>query len=239
MADNIKKLIEIEEENIRQSKDSNEIVNRIYNLIFIKHEEKFSIYTDIKTFIKYYTKLVETNKYGYDSLCYDKAFKVIDLLPYNERISLLNFLISTIVREYPEFEIETIQTKIKTIKIKTIFVEKEWLKIPNAILLWSSLRLSTLFFVLLLFIVIVYVILLPAPTFFTPLFEIKHANYSNNLHLNHILNVLSLFVGIDNSCEIRALNPLGLIELMVGKIVFILVIVNFVYKKITDKISIK
>ena len=239
MENYIKNLIETEERSIQQSNDCNDIVNRIYNLIFIKHIENMGVYVDIKTFIRYYTRLVETNKYGYDSLCFDKAFKVIDLLPYNERISLLNFLISIITREYPEFEIETIQTRIKEIKIEKIFLEKRWGEIPNAILVWSSLRVCTLLIVLTLFVVIAYLVLLPAPVFISPLFEIKYVNYSSCFHLNHLLNILSLFMDIDSGCEVKALNPIGLIELMIGKIVFILLIVNFVYKKIIDKISIK
>jgi len=242
MEDDIKKFIEEEEKAILHSEDANDIVNKLYNLIFVKNEKQHSIYTDIKTFIKHYAKLVETNKYGYDALCYDKVFSIVDLLPYNERISLLNFLIYTITREYPEFEIETIQSKIKKVKIEKVCNEKKLykkiLQTPNAVLIWSSLRVSTLLATLLLFVMVVYIVLLPAPTLFRPLFEITYVSYSDNFYFNHLLYVLSLFTSVDGS-GVKALNPLGLIGLMIGRIIFILLVVNFIYKKITDKISIK
>ena len=61
----------------------------------------------------------------------------------------------------------------------------------------------------------------------------------NNFIVNHFLNMCSLFADIDNDLKINPLNWLGVLLIIFSKIIFILLIVNFIYRKLSDKIAVK
>ena len=221
-----------------------EKVNILYNLIAIKqnfpdiHFEN-NIYVDIKALINNYVDVVKSNDYGYDFFCYSKLFRAINQLNYRERLSVLNYLNSTVAREFPDFDRAVIIDFIKKVKIEKIVKDKDIAKFPQAFILFSSLDIEKLLLVLAVFFILTVIILLPAPFGWMELFEIDYHHFSNSFILNHILNIFSLFGGFSNGMEIIAINSMGVLLLLVGKIAFVLLIVNFVYKKIADKISIK
>ena len=231
-------IVSEEEKKLNASKDANEKVNILYNLIVCKHKSlNQSIYIDIKHFINSYIEAAKKNDFGYDSFCIPKVLKVIDFLDCNKRIALLNYLLSTLSREFPEIDVDWVHNSISKAKIDEIITEKNYKQFPKAFLLYSSLKIHTLLITLFLFFVLIFVILLPAPFSFMELFKLEYSDYSSNFILNHLFNVMMLFSGIDDS--ITALNGVGVILYVIAKISFVLLIVNFVYKRISDKISLK
>jgi|GEM_PF-1823541 len=238
-------LIEIvrkEQERLKMSTNPNEEVNILNNLIVIKHNNpqiilENTIYVCIKMLINKYVELIKINDFGYDLFCYSKLFKVISFLNYSEQLSILNYLFSVLDKEFPQIEKECLIRFIKVVKIDKIFSEKEYKNFPQALLLYSSLDIKTLVISLFLFILLVIIILLPACFESMEIFKIKYESYSDNFVINHVLNVLTLFGDIKNGFVVTSSNIFGVILQLFGKITFILLIVNFIYKKISDKIS--
>lgn len=241
MRQTLHELLKTEEERLKNAENPNEKVNILYNLIIVKGKNniKENIYIDTKTLLNSYIELVKINDFGYDLICQEKILKIIKLLNLNEQLAILNYLLSSLAREFPEMEKEWIQDAIKRVKIKKIIKEKKYHLYPQAILLFSSLSIYKLILALSFFIFIVFVTLLPAPRAWMAVFHIKYANYADTFYLNHFLNILSNFCDIDNGCEILALNYLGLLVQICGKVLFILLIANFIYKKLSDQISIR
>jgi len=238
-------LIEIvrrEYERLKTSTNPNEGVNILNNLIVIKHNNpqiilENTIYVCIKMLINKYVELVKINDFGYDLFCFSKLFKVISFLNYKEQLSILNYLFSILDKEFPQIEKECLIHFIKIVKINKIINEKEYKNFPQALLLYSSLDIISLLISLFLFILLVIIILLPAHFESMELFKIKYESYSDSFIINHVLNVLTLFGNIKNGLVVTASNTLGVILQLSGKTIFILLIVNFIYKKISDKIS--
>lgn len=84
----------------------NERLNMLYNIINMRQSigDSNHNYRDIKDLINTYINLIQTSDYGYDTFNYDKLEKVISKLTYKEQISILNYSLSILAREYPEYE---------------------------------------------------------------------------------------------------------------------------------------
>jgi hypothetical protein len=235
----IEDLITNEENKLKNDLAPNEAINILYNLISLKnriHKTKDN-YKDIKSFINYYIDVIKFSDYGYDVINYEKIEKLINLLEYKEQISVLQYAISVTKRELPEHNKEWFVEKKHKCEIDHIWSQKTINLFPKAFFLYSGLNISRLLLTLLLFFLLTCLILLPSPKFFFPFFNITYDNYSESFIINHFLNIFSLFADIDNDFKIKPINWFGLISLVLGKISFIILIVNFFYRKITDKIS--
>lgn len=240
MIDEINNIIQKEEEKLCKIKESNMRVDIIYNLVVIKYNyKKVCIYKDIKMLIHEYINVIRVADFGYDALCSKKIVKVVNYLSYNQQISICNYLLSILSREFPEMDVEWVQVLKKKAEINNIIKNVHLLSYPKALLLYSSLKIKTLLFVLFLFFFAISIILLPAPKDAHILFKVECMDYSNIFIVNHLCNIITLLYGDENGCKITPLNPYGVILLAFFKITFALVIVNFVYKKISDKIALK
>lgn len=237
----IEEIISSEEEKLRNSTSPGEKINILHNLIVIKNHTNndHDNYQNIKKLIDLYIENIKVGNYGYDFFNIEKINEVLKFLKHEEQISILKYALSSIKRELPEYENESIVDSINKIKIKNIISKKKFTHFPKALLLYSTSSIFGLFIVLLAFILIVFAILLPSNEFTFSVFTISYETYSVNFILNHLLNILSLFADIDNDLKIQPLNAYGLILMIFAKIVFVLLIINYIYRKLSDKISLK
>ncbi len=112
----------------------------LYNIINMRQSigDSNHNYRDIKDLINTYINLIQTSDYGYDTFNYDKLEKVISKLTYKEQISILNYSLSILAREYPEYEKDWFLNELNKAKIKKILCEKDFCNYPKAFLLFAG-----------------------------------------------------------------------------------------------------
>jgi hypothetical protein len=237
----IYQIIALEEEKLSKVSNAGEGLNILYNLMILKNKngDKEGNYKGFKKFIDYYIEVVKLSDYGYDKLNHSKIENLLQLLNYEEQISALNYAISVSARELPEHDKNWFIERKHSAEVNHIFACHHYKLYFKAVMLFCANSLHRLFLVILIFFILVITILLPAFNENLILFNITYDNYSSCFFLNHILNVISHFADLDNDFEINPLNWIGVLLLIVGKLFFILIVVNFVYRKISDKINIK
>lgn len=239
--DQIEELIIAESETLSHSDIPSVCLNIQFNLIALKninkkHEDN---YCDVKKLINYSVENLKSGAFGYDAINYSKIENVLNYLSHKERVSVLKYGLSILTKELPEYDKEWFIRRINVEKIADIFKNKEILNYPKAFFLYCSLNITHLTLVFLVSFFIVYLVLLPTRNVYFQLFELDYQPYSNDFLYNHALNVLTLFSGLSNGLIIRPLSPFAVLIIIFSKVLFIVIIVNFVYRKVTDKISIK
>ena len=164
---------------------------------------------------------------------------MLEYLNYEEQISALNYAISVTVRELPEYDKDWFIEKKRDAEVNHIFKNRIYNQYFKGIMFYFAHSLKRLMIVILIFFAMVISILLPATEGSFILFRITYDNYSNNFIVNHLLNVITHFAGIDNEFKVEPVNWLGVLLLVSAKLFFVLIVVNFVYRKITDKLNIQ
>ena len=231
----------IEEAKLETNKSPTEIVNILYNLIHLKNKvgRIDQNYIDIKKFVDNYFEVLKISNYGYDSINYSKFEKLLKFLPHKEQYEILRYSISVSTRELPEYNKDWFVARKHQAEIGKILNDKIFTQYPKAFFLYTGLSTGRLLVALTVFFVLVTAILLPAKFEKFAVFDVKYHNYNSNFLVNHFLNILTLFADLDNNLKIEPLNWWALILIIIAKVSFVLLIVNYIYRKIIDKISIK
>ena len=235
----ITELISKGELRYKKSKSIYEKIGIKYNLIILKYEHghRESIYINVKEFIELEVQLIKSAQYGYDSINREKLSNILNFLRYEEQISAIKFALSVLKKELPEMDKDWLYNKREITEVKMIFSKRKFEEYPKALLLYTGISIKNLLIVFITLFTLVYCIFLPAQFSCFHLFSITYEYYSPIFYLNHLFNVITLFCGFDNNFKIQPLNGIGIFILAFGKIAFILLIVNFIYRKISDKIT--
>lgn len=235
----ILELIKQEEDKISQIISPSESINKISNLIKLKFEynDNRNIYIYIKLLIEKYIEVIKYSDYGYDTFNYIKLEQVLYYISLSQRVSILKYTISRIANELPDFEKDWFINQKNIAEISLIKQNfKKNPKVFRLIALYAGKNTYyTLISILIVFLIPV-IVLLPAPIPQLIWFEISYNNYSDVYFVNHILNLLGFFADIDNDFNIEPQNALASFFFIFYKIIFIILIANFLYTKITDKI---
>ncbi|KAF2515887.1 hypothetical protein EYY60_01845 [Flavobacterium zhairuonense] len=232
------KIIELEK-SIFYIKSPAEGVNMVYNLILLKGtlQDKSDLYPLSKKFFKYYIEVIKSSNYGYDTFNFTKIENVLNQMDLKLQISILQFVISNMTKELPEYDKDWFVCQKNKIQLRDLVCNLEIKNFFKIIALFSGLNFATLLFTLSLVFILVFLILLPTKIECCQLFEIKYDNYSSNFYGNHFLNILTLFADFDNDFKIKPLSWFATILMVMAKITFITIIVNFLYVKLTDKLT--
>lgn len=234
----------IASENAKLKQDNLSLSDEIgirFNLISLKNREGISSenYKDIKFFITNYIEYIKMANYGYDNLNYTKIDDLLNFLNTKEQIMILQYAISYMAKELPEYDRDWFIDKKRQSEIKDIFESKKFSLYLKAIFLYLGLNTQRLLLTLLFFLILTFIVLLPSPFSSLAIFEVSYSAYEDNFILNHLINVLSLFVGLENDFKITPINGIGVLIEIVAKLFFIVLVVNFIYTKIADKITLK
>lgn len=239
---NIQSFIEQQKQIVYQdSVDSNLAVNILYNIICLNIHAGLTTenYKLAKLLMHHYVVVIRSEDYGYDRFNYSKLAKVIESLSYDRQIALLDYSLSLVSKELPEFDNDWFVGKRKICEINKIFGERHYSSYPKAILLSLSLDLCRLLLSLFILFFATCFILLPAPFPSWVVFRIDYEPYSVKFALNHFLNTLTIFADIDNDFKIKPIMWYGVLLQVVGKMLYVILIANFAYGKISDKIRLK
>lgn len=232
-------LLKSEEDRLSNTKNDSESANILYNIIKLNNKlnQQDNNYRNTKLFIDKYVNSLKSADYGYDNFNYNKINQLIDLLTPEEQESILQYIISVTAREFPEHDRNWFVTRKHNAEIRKIIHSNLYVLYPKIILLYFGQSIQRLLLGFLGLFIITSLILLPAPIEVLAILNITFENFNDTNFLNHILNVFSLFAGLDNNLQIKPVNWLGLFLIIFGKLFFITFISNFIYFKISDKIT--
>jgi hypothetical protein len=235
----IEDIIKDEYKKLSDSINESEKSNVLYNIIMLKVKlsQTDGLYKDIKQFSDSYIETIKMADYGYDNYNYSKIEQLIQYLPSNEQISILQYITSVSARELPEHDRTWFVTRIHQSEIKQIFESKNYIQYPKTVFLYLGQSVVRLLLGLTVLFIITCLILLPASIDSFAIFEVSYEIYSQNSMLNHIMNVLALFADLNNNLKVEPIGLFGLLVIIIGKLLFITFIINFFYYKISDKIS--
>ena len=234
----LKEKLDVEYQKL-DSQKPREYADICYGIIGIKKENslveryKQSLYNDVKNFLKYYIKSFETEDYGYDIPNEDKVIKAINALSRKESLAMCRY--TRVIFEKHGFDTTFIESKAKQLKILIAWNEKHYTKY---LLLLSSYNVWTLFMSYMFYVCIVLIILLPAPIECFSILDVNLHEFTQNSPKNYLLNTLAIVSGSDFGQTVEPTGTRGMLLLLTGKIVFYLLITNFILKKLEDYFTI-
>lgn len=235
----IRDLIEKEESNLFNITSPSVAIGVIYNLIYLKlkYESTPQIYVLYKMLIEQYIQVISTSPYGYDNFNTERLEGILKNFKCEEQHALLQFTISRISHELPELDKSWFLERKNIAEIKAIIKKKELASIFKIVSLFAGLNIKTLLLTISFIFLIVYLFTLPLSEPTNALFILEYELYSDNKYFNHLLNLLTIFVDLDNDFKIKPLNGLGTFLIIFSKAFFVLVIANYLYIKVTDKLT--
>lgn len=212
----------------------------LYNLICMKvifGLENYSrpLYIDVKYFIKNYIKAVDDLDYGYDEIRDEKMFVVCNGLDNNRKLSIYYYIRRICYKR--GIEISGLNYRIAMLEYKTAWKNKKYSK---SIRLFVSSNIWALLLAYVIYILIVFVCIHPAPFNWMRIYDIELKSFSDNETNNYFLNTLGLLTGeSDLSPTIIPVGIVGMTFYCLGKLMFFVLVANFIMKKIEDYITLK
>lgn len=239
-------LIKEQQNLISKSNKASEKVNYLNTIIRIKKEIYSNknydthVYLDIKDWINYYLESIEENSYGYDSFNKDVIENIFNLVDYECRIILYNYLIRHLkIKFHSDSIISWCEDRIKNLELKLILQDCSITNFMKLILKLSSYNIYALIITLIILFALINLVLLPEEYTGMNFFVIKYENYLNEQFvLNHIINVSNYLFDLSNGkFEITCISIYGVIILIFIKIIFYFIILNFIIKEIIKKVN--
>lgn len=214
----------------------------LYNLIQVKAElgcpnYKRSLYLDVKKFTEAYIKATDNLDYGYDEILISKLLTSVSVLERSQQISILyNVRRMMWMRGY---DTDCLLYEIKKIERQMAW-RGNWRQKIYAVCLWISATWWALIASYIVYIILLGLVLLPAPLDCMQLFFIEFESLHSDNVINYILNTLGLISGNEDiSPKILPIGIMGMAYYLIGKILFYLIIANFIYRKLEEYITLK
>lgn len=243
--DRIIKFITQEEKKLASVCTDREKMNLLNNIIRMKKDiytnEKYqdNIYSNIKDWIKHYILTIDNNNYKYDFFDKYKIEKMIQLLSFPQQIILYKYLIRQLkINAHTNDKILWCEERIKKTEIKLLLSECSLGNSIRLLFAVSSYNLQMLLFTFILLVVFINIIFLPKEYLGIELFTLEYAHYNEDFIINHIVNITNyLFNFYNDGFNIITDSLFTIVLLLIIKISFYLIIINFIVKQITRSIS--
>lgn len=214
----------------------------LFNLIQVKAQlgipnYKQSLYLDVKKFTEAYIKATDNLDYGYDEILISKLLSSVSVLERSQQVSILyNVRRMMWTRGY---DTDCLLYEIKKIESKIAW-SGNWKQKIYAVCLWISATWWALIASYFVYVFLLGLVLLPAPLDCMQLFSIEFKPLHSDNVINHILNTLGLISGNEDiSPKILPIGIMGMGYYLIGKILFYLIIANFIYRKLEEYITLK
>ena len=214
----------------------------LYNLIQVKSQlrlpnYKRSLYLDAKKFVEAYIKSADNQDYGYDEILISKLLSSISTLEDKQQLSIL--YCARRLMGMRGYDTDSLLCEIRKIE-RVVAWKGNWYQKIYAICLWLSARWWALIVSYVIYVIILALVLLPAPFEWMQMFEIEFRQLDSNSAINHIMNTLGLVSGNeDMTPPICPIGIRGMAVYLIGKLLFFLIIANFVYRKLEEYITLK
>lgn len=232
-------------------RDEIERKNTLFNRLFSKFQTnlrkdpnyiKFEAFKDMKIIFDLYSKIYSFRSYSYNEVSIKTFSKLTANFDCHRKKELYEYLAIKLIQEGNSEKIDEIQEYIRNLEISCLWDDIKKGKsiicsLLSIILKISAYNLWTLLLTCIIYVLLASVIYSPAPYAWMQVLELKLESYSDNNFFNRILNTLAHIFNLDNKMKITPTNWKGVFLLVVGKAFFILVIINYVVKKIMNKIK--
>jgi hypothetical protein len=204
---------------------------RMKKSVYSKNSYTVYIYHDIKLWLSNYVKSFDENQYNYDIFSKDTVSQMISLVSEDRQMSLYYYLIRQLkMNSHTNDKISWCESKIKKLEIDELLKNCNVFNIFNLVFLFSSYNIFTLVITSIIYIGIVNILFLPEYYLGFKLFIIEYETYyPDNFILNHILNVTNYLFNFSNGDFKIIVNSFhGMLILVLLKIIFYLLIINFI-----------
>lgn len=240
------KLIEREYNYLKEDIKPLKKVNHLNNIIRIKKSLYFGIeyeknvYQDIKKWLIEYINSIDNSSYGYDLFCRKTVKSILSNVSNDKQIILYTFLIRLLkINCHINNEIIWCETQIKRIELNELWSSPNIFNFYKIFFLISSYNIYSLFVSLLLLLVCINILFLPETYIGLKLFTITYENYyTDNFILNHIVNINNYLFNFSNgNFKIESPDLISLLILVSIKLIFYVIIINFIIKEISRKVN--
>lgn len=225
--------------------------NMLFNRLFTKYQSslrkdpnyiKFEAFKDMKIIFELYAKIYSFRSYSYNEVSIETFSKLTSSFDCHRNKELYEYLAIKLIQEGNDEKIDEIQKHIRGLEISCLCDNIKNRKsitynLLNLLLKLSAYNLWTLLLTCVMYVLLASVIYSPAPYPWMQALELKFTTFNGNNFFNSILNTLAHIFNLDNKMKVTPTNWRGVILLVVGKSFFILVIINYVVKKIMNKIK--
>ncbi|MEQ8423341.1 MAG: hypothetical protein RIA63_01435 [Cyclobacteriaceae bacterium] len=196
-----------------------------------------TIYLDIKFFVDTYVESLKSQAFGYDTFDLNRIFVLYQLVSIREAVALNNHLYRVIKTQGYEKELGVAKRKAEELLLREYREKPLILYFARYIIFLSSKGIWSLLLTIGIIFIVYGLILLPAPSGWIELFEIQYDSYSNIFLVNHVINLVAGTLDLGVSFEIRSINIGGIILLIIGKLLSILLIGNYLVEQLYKRIS--
>jgi hypothetical protein len=225
--------------------------NTLFNRLFTKYQTnlrkdpnyiKFEAFKDMKIIFELYSKIYSFRSYSYNEVSIETFSKLTSCFDCYRNKELFEYLALRLIKEGNDDKLDEIKIHIQKLEIiclwNTIKSKKSiFTNVPKFLLKLSAYNLYSLLITCLFYVFVASLIYSPAPFKWMEIISLKFNLYIKNDFFNRFLNTLAHIFNLDNKMNIIALNWRGILLLIIGKSFFILVILNYIVKKILDKIK--
>ena len=162
-------------------------------------------------------------------------FVVCNGLDNNRKLSIYYYIRRICYKR--GIEISGLNYRIAMLEYKTAWKNKKYSK---SIRMFVSSNIWALLLAYVIYILIVFVCIHPAPFSWMRIYDIELKSFSDNETNNYFLNTLGLLTGeSDLSPTIIPVGIVGMTFYCLGKLMFFVLVANFIMKKIEDYITLK
>jgi hypothetical protein len=209
----------------------------------VENYEDFEAFKDMKIILGNYVELYDKRAYRYYDLTVDKIKKMLSFFDSYKQKDLLSYFIKKLVLSGNTEKAKEIIKYLNAVEIKCsyndLLIGKNKRKsFINIIHKGSAYNLWTLTFSIILILLTSMLILSPAPFEFMEILEIQKKSIVGSTFLNNLSNLLLYLFGIDYKMEIKPINGFGVLLVIALKLLFILIIANYLIKELLDKLKI-
>lgn len=201
---------------------------------FLKTKHEVSSYVDFKRMIRHYVQSMKQKEFDYDEINNEQIEKKIKTFSVDQALHLYEMYKKELLfAGYPE-KANDLKLGIDTIKLKVFAKQKGVIPFLKWLSLACSYRNRYLIYMLIASFVFLCITLIQNPSF--AVIRFQRVEVSNNIFLDHLGNVLIYVMGLDENVKVTPITFFGVIMMFIGKSFFILFIVNYLLKKIFNKI---
>ncbi len=197
-------------------------------------DKNSSSYVDCKKFISHYVLSLKSKEHDYDEINVEQINKIISIYSPEQKLHLIDLFKRELnINGYSD-QADQLSHYYEKTRLDVYKNRKGWKSYLIRLSLRFSYKKRYLLYWLLVSFVVLSILLIPNKTF--ALITFKKEAIAENSFLNHFSNVVILIFDMDSDVNVKPINFGGVILMVLGKITFLLFIVNFLIRRIFDKI---
>lgn len=184
---------------------------------------KQTVYLDIKHFLQTYIQCLLDRDSNYDVINFDAVTEKLDILDTDERINILKFFERALKKEYLTSDAKKCYFLRRPFELQLCWESKQKKHKLRYLMLYATKNIVTILIAFLILIFLYSLLTLPS-TLPYHFFYVVDYPFTGVDFLDHFLSVLCSLLELHPDTKIEPINIPGVIILLVVKLVFILIL---------------